>query len=542
MNGGNYEGSCLIDREQLHQKIIKGFSINYGSICYIDLDMDQIIFYKQSPRRLEAFGECFQIYSFSRYIAAYADTWVHPEDLEKFRESIESEYVRKKLSGDGLYGIYYRGLVEGKVQYLQLDLMNVGSGEQISQIVLGCRRVDEEVRQQVEQKKMMEEALDKANLAIAAKNTFLSNISHDMRTPLNAIFGFLSLAKMKLYGRDEALGYLEQAEDASRQLLDMITEVLEISALSNAAGPAEVECDLCTIVQDIYDFLLPQAQEKDIEFTLDCRSIRHSGVYANQENLKQLVLNLVNNAVTYTETGGRVRLSFEEVDELPNHYSIYRLTVEDTGIGISEDFLERIFDPFSREKNSTLSGIHSIGLGLTIAKDIVEKMNGSIDVKSTVGKGSAFTATLCFRVQPVNDPAGDEHNFTSSHQSNQRILVVEDNEINLEIETEILENMGFIIDAAENGKIALEKMEQASPGDYDLIIMDIQMPVMDGWEASAAIRKLPDPVLARIPIIALSANALASDIQKSKESGINVHLGKPMDLSQLLTHIDELTG
>lgn len=541
MNGVNHERPCLIDKEQLHQKIVKGLSVNYESISYINLDRDQIVFYKQGSRKLEIYGECFQIYSFSRYISVYAETWVHREDLEKFQESVEIGRVREKLRGDRPYCVYYRGFAEGKVQYLQLDLMKVGDPGQISQIVLGCKRVDEEVRQQMEQKRMMEEALDKANLAIAAKNTFLSNISHDMRTPLNAIFGFLSLAKMKLYGREDALGYLEQAENASRQLLNMITEVLEISALSNAAGPAEVECDLCTIVQDIYDFLLPQAQEKDIEFTLDCRGIRHSGVYANQENLKQLVLNLVNNAVTYTETGGRVRLSFEEEDELPNHYSIYKLTVEDTGIGISETFLERIFDPFSREKNSTLSGIHSIGLGLTIAKDIVEKMNGSIEVKSTVGSGSTFTATLCFRVQPVNNPMEAEKKFTSSHQLDQRILVVEDNEINLEIETEILENMGFIIDAAENGKIALEKMEQASPGDYDLIIMDIQMPVMDGWEASAAIRKLPDPVLARIPIIALSANALASDIQKSKECGINVHLGKPMDLSEVLAHIEELT-
>ncbi len=530
------------NQEQLRTKVIKALSADYESICSIDLDCDQIVFYCLSDRTSAISDQCFQICKFSWYISEYADIWVCPEDLEMFKKAVLPESIRENLRKDQPYYIHYRVLVNKELQNLQLNFVNVGSQDHISQVVLGCRRVDDEIRQQTEQKRLLEDALEKANLAIAAKNTFLSNISHDMRTPLNAIFGFTSLAKLKLHDLDAVQGYLEQVETASRQLLDMITEVLEISALSSAAGPAEVECDLEEIVGEVYDFLLPQAQEKNLVFTMDCSGLRHRGVYANQENLRQLVLNLVNNAVTYTEPGGRVTLSFKEEDELPNHYSVYSLVVEDTGIGISEDFLERIFDPFSREKNSTLSGIHSIGLGLTIAKDIVDKMGGTIDVKSQVGEGSTFTASLCFRVQPVSSQTDKERDMAASRQLSQRILLVEDNEINLEIETELLENMGFIIDPAENGKIALEKIEGAAPGDYDLIIMDIQMPVMDGWQTSAAIRKLSDPVLSHIPIIALSANALASDIQKSKENGINVHLSKPMNLPVLLETIEEITG
>lgn len=541
-DSGSITEDGMVNREKLRQAIMKGLGVNYETLCYIDLDKDQIIFYRLSSRTTIASEECFHIYGFSRYAADYANTWVYGEDLVKFKRAISADSIRKILLENKVYCISYRGLVNGELQYLQLNLSNVGLlDEPVSQVVLGCRRIDEEIQEQLEQEQQLEDALGKANLAIDAKNTFLSNISHDMRTPLNAILGFTSLAKQELHDRNAVQEHLGQIEIAGRRLLDMITKVLEMSALSNAAGPAEVECNLREIIGEIYDFLLPQAKEKNISFSLDCDGIRHNGVYANQENLKQLVLNLVNNAVTYTKPGGRVTISINEEEELPNHYVVYRLVVEDTGIGISEKFLERIFDPFSREKNSTLSGIHSIGLGLTIAKKIADKMNGTIDVKSTVGEGSTFTVTLCFRVQPLSGEADKNGDDDEPHPLNQRILLVEDNEINREIEQELLEKMGFIIDSAENGKIALEKMEQASAGDYDLVIMDIQMPVMNGWQASAAIRALPDPVLAHIPIIALSANVLSSDRRKSRESGIDVHLSKPMDLSVLLDTIEDLT-
>lgn len=266
--------------------------------------------------------------------------------------------------------------------------------------------------------------------------------------------------------------------------------------------------------------------------------MRHSGIYGDEEKLRQLATCLTNNAVTYTKPGGRVQVKLMERELLPGQYAVYQLEVADTGIGISQEFLSRIFEPFSRERNTTHSGVHGIGLGMSIAKSIVDKMGGTIDVRSEVGEGSVFTATLDFRIQPDHTHSAAEGGDAARRP--RRILLVEDNEINREIETELLENMGFIIDSAEDGKVALEKVEQAAPGDYDLIIMDLQMPVMDGWQSSAAIRRLPDPALARIPIIALSANSMDNDRRKSRESGIDVHLAKPLNLPELLDAIEGL--
>ena len=208
--------------------------------------------------------------------------------------------------------------------------------------------------------------------------------------------------------------------------------------------------------------------------------------------------------------------------------------MSDTGIGIGSDFLEAIFEPFTRERNTTLSGIHGIGLGLSIAKSIVEALGGNIEVKSAVGQGSTFTAT--FRLRIYTAPAA-----MAAPSACRRVLLAEDNEINLEIAVEILQDLGFTVDTAANGAIALEKISQAAPGDYDLVLMDIQMPVMDGWEAARAIRRLENPSLAHIPIVALSANVFESDIRTSIESGMDAHLPKPIDIPLLLRTIGEIT-
>lgn len=316
--------------------------------------------------------------------------------------------------------------------------------------------------------------------------------------------------------------------------------MLKASALSGQvnAGLDEKECDLYAVVRDIYDFLKPQAQEKNLNFVLDCDGLVHTAAYADQDKLRQLIMNLANNAVTYTEAGGRVTILVYEAEELPNDYVVYRFVVEDTGVGISPEFVEKVFEPFSREKSSTLSGVSGIGLGLAIVKNLVDMMGGTLDVKSEIGQGSTFTATLALRVQPL---LGELQLPASAGKKTQRILLVEDNDINREIAEELLRMMGFDVDSAENGKAAVEKVINASER-YDVILMDLQMPVMDGWEASREIRALPDPELAHIPIVALSANAMERDQNRSRECGINAHLSKPMDLSQVVSTIEELTG
>lgn len=530
----------LINEEYLRQlEVIEGLSVNYEAICYVDLDRDQVIPYRLSVRTAALFYNKLTDRAYSSYATGYVDMWVHPEDRELVTKATSPEYLKEKLEDCLTFYINYRVLVSGELQYIQLRVVNVSHEEGVCQVVMGYRRVDEEIQQQMEQQSLLAEALAKANLAINSKNTFLSNMSHDMRTPLHAIFGFTSLAKLNLENTAEAADYLDRVETASRQLLDMIDKVLEVSSLDGeTAELEETECDLRQTVGDVYSFLEPQAQEKDISFTLNCDSLRHNIVFTDQEKLRQLVMYLANNALTYTNPGGRVSIRVEEGEELSAEYAVYRITVEDTGIGISSEFLDKLFEPFSREKNTTLGGVHGIGLGLTIAKNIVDMMGGVLSVQSTIDKGSTFTAAFRFRVQAWHASARKQAEEGAAF----RILLVEDNEINREIEMELLGELGFEIDPAENGMIALEKMRDSDPGYYDVVLMDLQMPVMDGWQASVAIRALPDKAKARVPIIALSANALERDLRKSRECGLDAHLRKPMDLALLLRTMEELTG
>ena len=529
-----------INQEYLqHLEIIEGLSINYDSIFYADLDKNQLLPYRLSDRSQRIFDEKYQARPYDASIAEYRDTWVHPEDRALFAQITTPARVREELSGCSTYSFNYRILQGDTPRYVQLRIVNVEPEEHISQVIMGFRNVDEELQQEMEQRQMLMEALDNANLAIVAKNTFLSNISHDMRTPLNAIFGFTTLAKQNLPDPGVARIYLDRIETSSRQLLDMISKVLELSQTeSEEAHAEELECDLCEAVQAVYDFMQPQAEEKHIDFRLDCSTVRHKLVYSDPEKIKQMLLYLANNAVTYTAPGGKVSITAAEQGELPNQYSVFQLMISDTGTGISEEFLERIFEPFARERNTTLSGIHGIGLGLTIAKNIVDLLGGTIDVQSAVGEGSTFTITLQLRVHPILcTTCKDDEDF---HAEGMKLLLVEDNELNREIETELLQEAGLTIETAADGQIAVEKVSRSAPGDFDLILMDIQMPVMDGWTASKAIRSLENPALAGIPIIALSANVFASDIRKSAECGIDAHLPKPMDISTLLKTMAEV--
>lgn len=529
----------LINQEYLRQlEIIEGLSINYESICYVDLDLDQIVPYRMNYRTLALFQGELQVRQYTQYVNDYVDMWVHPEDQEIVLEASKPAYMREKLSETKTYYVNYRVLVKGELQYIQLRMVNVSRNSGTCQVVLGYRRIDAELQRQLEQQALLAEALTKANLAMNSKNTFLSNMSHDMRTPLQAIFGFTSLAKLNLGRPEEAMGYLERVESASKQLLDMIDKLLEISSMSSSTGVEEAECDLKEVLDEVYAFLQARTQEKNIVFALDCTRLRHSAVYADREKLRQLLLYLANNAITYTKPGGKVTISAAEGEELSSQYTVYRLAVEDTGIGIHPEFLDQIFEPFIREQNTTLSGVHGVGLGLTIAKNLADLMGGTIIAQSEVNKGSTFTASFAFRLQAQNARVREKG---SAQEGSQRILLVEDNEINREIEIELLERLNFVVEPAENGKIALEKIKNASPGDYDLILMDLQMPVMNGWETAMAIRTLADPALARIPIIALSANMLESDRRRSKGSGIDAHLLKPIDLPLLLRTIEELT-
>lgn len=529
----------VINQEHLRRlEVIEGLSVNYESILYADLDTDKVLPYRLSSRTIVQFEQTFQPRRLSWYLPDYIQTWVHPEDREYVAKLTDPEYIRDRLSGQKTFYLNYRVLKDAKPQYLQLRIVNVGNKDRISQIVMGYRRVDDEVRREMEQKTLLENALNNANLAINAKNTFLSNMSHDIRTPLNAIFGFTALAKNHLQDTDTVNYYLDKINASSEQLLDLIDKVLELTwSDTDNIGILETECSLTQIIENVRDFLSAQAADKNITLSLDFTGLTHCDIYSDPDKLEKFLIYLTHNAVTYTPDGGRVLISAAELQTLPNDYAIYQIIVEDNGIGISSDFMKSLYKPFEREKNTTFSGVLGTGLGLTIVKNIVEAMGGTIAAQSSPGSGSKFIVTLRFRTQshPVMPSMSAEDTIT--YLADKKILLVEDNEINLEIETALLESLGFQIDTASDGKIAVELMEKANPGDYALILMDIQMPVMNGHQAARAIRKLKNKALSRIPIIALSADAFESDRRKSIESGMDAHLPKPVDIPVLLDTI-----
>lgn len=527
----------VIHQEHLRRlEVIEGLSINYDTILYANLETDRILPYRASKRMAAYFTGDDQSQSYQTFIAEYASTWVALEDRDLFIQATAAGYVRERLMQTHTYYINYRVIDGAKKRYLQLRIADVSNDRQITRIVLGARQVDDEIQHEMEQKQILEDALYHAKLANSAKNTFLSNMSHDIRTPLNAIMGYSALAKNHLDDTKKVQEYLEKIEVSNIQLLHLLNDVLEISRIESGTMLTEtLECDLGVLANDLLTEILPKATAKQINLTSDLSQVTHYKVLTDPAKLKQVLLCLLSNAVKYTEQQGNVQIRIEEKKEKSNDCALYEFSVEDNGIGICEDFHKIIFEPFERVKNTTLSGIYGTGLGLTIAKNLVEMMGGSIYVKSALQKGSTFTVLLHLHLPSALAPSPVDDTKTPEEQlAGLKILLVEDNEINREIESELFQDLGFLVEEAENGKIAVDLISQAAPGEYAFIFMDIQMPVMDGYEATRTIRDLEEPALANIPIIALSANAFDEDKRRSLESGMNAHLAKPINIPELL--------
>lgn len=526
----------LIHQEHLRRlEVIEGLSVNYDSILYADLDADRVLAYRLSMRTEKQFERKLQARDLGWFLDDYVKVWVHPDDRARVAELTSPDCMRQKLKNNATYYINYRCVYKGEIQYIQLRLVNVGSKEHVSQIVMGYRNVDVEILQEMKQKQVLQEALENAKLADIAKSTFLSNMSHDMRTPLNAIFGFTALARKNPGDGKAVVKYLNKIETAGKQILDLIEKVLEYSytesqdfKLNNA------DCDITEIIKGVSNYIAPNAAAKHISVATETDGITHKTVCVDAEKLGQILMHIAGNAVKYTDGGGSVRITAREKAKPNSDFSTYTFEIADTGIGISEQFKRHIFDPFEREKNTTFSGEFGTGLGLTIAKHTAEMMGGDITVESEVGKGSVFTVTMLLKRRNAAPARSAKSADDAIDLHGKKVLLVEDSEINLEIETEMLQDIGLVVDCAENGQLAVDAVKASAPGEYSFILMDIQMPVMDGRTAAREIRSLNDPAHADIPIIALSANAFESDKRMSMEVGMDAHLTKPIDIPLLV--------
>ena len=390
---------------------------------------------------------------------------------------------------------------------------------------------------ELKQKELLEKALCAAKQASVAKKVFLQNMSHDIRTPMNAVLGFTNLAIQAGGDTEKTQDYLSKIKISGNHLLGIVNEVLEISRIESGQTKLDESVwSIADIVKETDIIIRDQALAKKQEFSIDIWQVQDMYIYCDKLRVKEILVNLLGNAVKYTQTGGSISLRIIQKSCEKENFGNYEIHVKDNGCGMSEEFLQKIFEPFERQANSTISGIQGTGLGMTIIKGFVDAMGGTIDIKSEENKGTEIIVRLCQRIAEAPEKSEEQKTISCSPElfAGKRVLLVEDNSMNREIATAILEEAGFKVDTAENGAIAVEKVTYYPEGFYDVILMDIQMPVMDGYTATRKIRSLENKAIAKIPIIAVSANAFDEDRQTSLEAGMNGHLAKPIVVDELL--------
>ena len=390
---------------------------------------------------------------------------------------------------------------------------------------------------ELKQKELLEKALCAAKQAFVAKKVFLQNMSHDIRTPMNAVLGFTNLAIQAGGDTEKTQDYLSKIKISGNHLLGIVNEVLEISRIESGQTKLDESVwSIADIVRETDIIIRDQALAKKQEFSIDIWQVQDMYIYYDKLRVKEILVNLLGNAVKYTQTGGSISLRIIQKPCEKENFGNYEIHVKDNGCGMSEEFLQKIFEPFERQANSTISGIQGTGLGMTIIKGFVDAMGGTIDIKSEENKGTEIIVRLCQRIAEAPEKSEEQKTISCSPElfAGKRVLLVEDNSMNREIATAILEEAGFKVDTAENGAIAVEKVTYYPEGFYDVILMDIQMPVMDGYTATRKIRSLENKAIAKIPIIAVSANAFDEDRQTSLEAGMNGHLAKPIVVDELL--------
>ena len=427
------------------------------------------------------------------------------------------------------YSISRRSLAEQKAEYEKRN----------NEIQTQAMKEMEESNKKLKKAKdITTEALQTAENANKAKTDFLSNMSHDIRTPMNAIIGMTSLIRHDAGNKAKVIEYADKIDISSQHLLGIINNVLDMSKIEAGKTVFKyTDFSILDFITELNTIFHSQIDEKNQTLTIIKENIRHEWVNGDQVHLMQIFSNLVSNAVKYTQEGGKIQFLVEECETKSSVYAKYRFLVSDNGMGMSADFKDTIFDAFTRAESSMTNKIQGTGLGMAITKNLVEAMGGTIDVESELGQGSCFEVLIDLRIAEDRFVSSTEQAEKDEPAGNvlkgMRFLCAEDNELNAEILMELLKIEGAECTICENGKRVLEAFEQSAPGDYDMILMDVQMPVMNGYEATKAIRRSSHELAKTIPIIAMTANAFSEDIQHSLAAGMNAHVSKPVEMKVL---------
>ena len=528
------------DQEKLD--IIRSLSCMFFATYYVDLRDDTF----RSVTQLREVGEFLgRRARYTAGIRAYAEQFIHPDDHAEYLEAMSVENLRSRLGPDRPYlAVEYRKLppdgdrdappdVCGWIRATAVLVRTDEAGRPVT-VLYAAQDVTETKRKEAMEHRALQDACQAANHANAAKSDFLSRMSHDIRTPMNGIMGMTDIAISRINDRERVLDCLKKISIASRHLLSLVNEVLDMSQIeSGKIDLAEDRFLISDMVQELAVILRSPIQEKGHELRISL-DVEHEAVLGDATRLRQVFVNILGNSVKYTPPGGLLEVMVREKESREHGYGCYSFVFRDNGIGMDEAFVKRVFEPFSRAEDTRTGAVEGTGLGMTIAQNIVRMIGGDIAVKSQPNAGSQFTVTLFLKQQPEEGESAAVPPPRQISLEGRRFLLVEDNELNREIACELLQDAGAVIECAENGQEALDLFTGMSPGYYDLILMDIQMPVMNGYAATQAIRNLPRLDAASIPIIAMSANAFAEDISASRAAGMNEHITKPLEIPRLM--------
>ena len=656
-------------KEKRQTELVQALCVDYKIVCYFDLDTGKGYALRNSKQKeWKSRNVEEEELTLEEAMGVYIQEYVHEDDREMLKRASSIAGLKEELEKKNVFCINYRRVWKGETVYFQMKAVRAGIWEESHGIVLGFHSVDEDIRREMEKKNLLEDALSQANRASKAKSVFLSNMSHDIRTPMNAIVGFTALAITHINQKELVEEYLKKIMTSGNHLLSLINDVLDMSRIESGKMHLDDKpCGLPDILHGLRSILQADVHAKRIELYIDAVDVKNEEIICDKLRLNQVLLNLLGNSVKYTEAGGIVSLRITERGGALPGYANYEFHIKDTGIGMSQEFVDHIFEPFERESTTTNSGIPGTGLGMAITKNIVDMMNGTIKVISEPGVGTEFIVSFAFRIntdvrKPQDIPelkncralvVDDDFNTCDSvtfmlqqigmraewtlsgkeavlrtrqavgrgdlfsvyvidwmlpdlngievtkrirkevgeevpvivltaydwadieeeakeagvtafcskplflselreclysiingdkeeesvrepvKMQKGRILLAEDNELNQEIAVEILNDAGFITEVASNGQIAVDMLKKSGPGYYQLILMDVQMPVMGGYEATRKIRELSNKKLASIPILAMTANAFEEDKKEALACGMNGHIAKPINAKYL---------
>ena len=496
----------------------------YVSAYYINLvDCSQLVFCR--PEYIEKSYGSMDNYleSITRYILEC----VHEYDREKMIQVVQPSYIRERLKEEREFSVYMRDISGGHQKWYRCFITR---GVDEDHAGLAFTDITQKVAEDEAKAKELQKALTSARSASQYKTDFLNNMSHDIRTPMNAIVSFTDLAMDHISDPDQVKDSLVKISRSSAHLMSLINNVLDISCIeSGKMTLCESGEDLCEMVNALRGMIQPDIEKKHMSYVVE-NNVVNSLVVCDRVRLGQVLMNILSNAVKFTPEGGSVSLKVEQKPSRRIGCASYVFTIKDNGIGMSPEFLEKIFVPFSREENTSVAAVEGAGLGLAITKDLVDLMGGRIGVGSEPGKGSEFTLHFDFKLHTGSKAASARSAASAVDFTGRHLLLVEDNELNIELSRIYLEEAGFLVSVVKDGTEAVDFVSKAAPGDIDVILMDIQMPIMNGYEATRRIRALDSP-LSRVPIIALTANAFAEDRQNALDAGMNEHIAKPVDMS-----------